>query len=337
MRTFRLLEIAMLLTPVVARADAVQSPRLAALEKKIAAHDKGAEAAFWHQLETEGTPIVEDVHTPGQRLVTFVWRGTAATRYVQLGGPVGMSREESELSRLPGSNVFWMSLSLPDTGRFTYFFIIDHAPHTEPRQEYCHHDLLNRRPYDVMSLFELPNAPAQPSIVAHPTTTAGALWHHKIRAAKPEMERQLFVYTPAGYSPKGPAYPLLIAFDAESAIGPIPLPLILDELIAAKRIPPVVALLIGNVDRDHDLPPNPAFADFVALELVPWTRDHYHATSDPRRTVIRGVSVGGLAAAYGALRHPEVYGNVLSQSGSFWWGPKDGEPEATAHDFATTP
>jgi enterochelin esterase-like enzyme len=345
MRSLLVVEMTMLLVSAIARADAppavahdlLRSPRLAALQAKLAAHDNGAEAAFWHQLESEGAPIVEDIHTPGQLLVTFVWRGTSATRYVQLGGPVGMSREESELSRLPESNVFWMSLSLPDTGRFTYFFIINHDPGTEPRPEYCHHDPLNRHPYDVMSLFELPRAPSQPSIVAHRATAAGALWHHKIRAAKPQEERQLFVYTPAGYSPKGPAYPLLIAFDAESALGPIPLPVILDELIAAKRIPPVVALLIGNVDRDRDLPPNPAFADLVALDLVPWMREHYHATSDPRRTVISGISFGGLASAYGALRHPDVYGNVLSQSGSFWWGPKDGEPEATARDFATTP
>jgi hypothetical protein len=113
--------------------------------------------------------------------------------------------------------------------------------------------------------------------------------------------------------------------------------LILDEMIAAKRIPPIVALFIGNIDRPHDLIPNPSFADFVALDLVPWVRTTYHATSDPRRTVISGISLGGLASAYHASRHPEVYGNVLSQSGSFWWGPDGDEPEATARDYLKAP
>ena len=164
------------------------------------------------------------------------------------------------------------------------------------------------------------------------------MWRHTLPAATTqEPARQILVYTPPGYSATGPAYPLLVAFDAEAATAALLLPMVLDELIAAKRIPPVVALLIGNVNRSKDLMPNPSFADFVALDLVRWVRTHYHATSDPRRTVLSGISLGGLASAYGAFRHPEVFGNVLSQSGSFWWGPKEEEPEATSRDYATAP
>lgn len=50
--------------------------------------------------------------------------------------------------------------------------------------------------------------------------------------------------------------------------------------------------------------------------------------------MISGISLGGLASAYAAFRHPEAFGNVLSQSGSFWWGPDDAEPEQNARDFA---
>jgi enterochelin esterase family protein len=31
------------------------------------------------------------------------------------------------------------------------------------------------------------------------------------------------------------------------------------------------------------------------------------------------MSLGGSAAAFAALRRPNVFGNVLSQSGAFWW------------------
>ena len=44
------------------------------------------------------------------------------------------------------------------------------------------------------------------------------------------------------------------------------------------------------------------------------------------RTVLAGSSYGGLASATVAMRHPEVFGNVLSMSGSFWWSPP-GTPE----------
>ncbi len=80
-------------------------------------------------------------------------------------------------------------------------------------------------------------------------------------------------------------------------------------------------MFVDNVPRRRlvDLVANPEFADFMAKELVPWVRAHYNVTKDPKQTVVTGYSAGGLASAYVALRHPEAFGNVLSQSGAFWW------------------
>ena len=81
--------------------------------------------------------------------------------------------------------------------------------------------------------------------------------------------------------------------------------------------------MVDNVRNQRlvDLVANPEFADFMATELIPWVRAHYNVTRDPARTVVSGESAGGLAAAYMGLRHPEVFGNVFSQSGAFWWSP----------------
>ena len=73
--------------------------------------------------------------------------------------------------------------------------------------------------------------------------------------------------------------------------------------------------------RLEDLLANPDFADFVSTELVPWVRANYNVTTNPSLTAVGGYSAGGFSAAYMALRHPEVFGNVISQSGSFWWAP----------------
>jgi len=324
----------------VAYAEPPPSPRIAALSAKLAAHERGAEEAFWRQLAVEGTPIIEDVHEAGRLLVTFVWRGKPDTQRVRLFGPVDHMAEDSDLERIPGSNVFAHSVSLPDTARFTYLFGFDGDPakpgrHFDLNTAVTRRDPVSKHPFGTAESFvELPRAPPQPWIVPHRGVAAGTVWLHEIRAAAGQPPRRVTVYTPPGYTATGKPYPLVVAFDAESATTQIPLPMILDELIAAKRIPPVVALMIGNVDRMSDLQPNPAFIDMVALDLVPWMRASYHATSDPRLTVLSGVSLGGLASAYGALRHSEVFGNVLSQSGSFWWGTP---PGATAHDYATTP
>jgi enterochelin esterase family protein len=79
--------------------------------------------------------------------------------------------------------------------------------------------------------------------------------------------------------------------------------------------------------RREELPCNPVFADFLAKELVPWAREKYHATDDPTQTIVAGSSYGGLASVFAGLRHSEVFGNVITLSGSFFWMP-DNEKES---------
>ncbi len=51
-----------------------------------------------------------------------------------------------------------------------------------------------------------------------------------------------------------------------------------------------------------------------------------------------GSSLGGLTAAFAALRRPDLFGNVLSQSGSYWWRPPDdAEPHWLARQFEAAP
>jgi enterochelin esterase-like enzyme len=82
-----------------------------------------------------------------------------------------------------------------------------------------------------------------------------------------------------------------------------------------------LVVFVENVPRRRlvDLVANPDFADFMATELVPWIRAHCNVTKNPAQVVVGGYSAGGLAATYVAMRHPEVFGNVLSESGAFWW------------------
>ena len=91
----------------------------------------------------------------------------------------------------------------------------------------------------------------------------------------------------------------------------------LDHLIAEGRIRPVVAVAVSG--RSADLQCSPDYARFLAKELVPWMRANFHVTDEPELTVIAGSSLGGLASTYAAVSHPDVFGKVLSQSGSYWW------------------
>lgn len=174
------------------------------------------------------------------------------------------------------------------------------------------------------STVELPDASPQPWIVRNASTAAGEVAQYYLKSERPKNERTVSVYTPAGYRASGEPNALMIVFDRGAYLSAVPTPTILDNLIAASRIPPTVAVFVDNPDqatRTKELTPNPEFPEFLVSELLPWVHARYNVTADPRQTVVAGSSFGGLAATFAALRHPERFGNVLCQSGDFSWAP----------------
>jgi enterochelin esterase family protein len=83
----------------------------------------------------------------------------------------------------------------------------------------------------------------------------------------------------------------------------------------------MVAVMIDNptgTSRLTELPCNFDFKQFVIDELVPFIRKEYHISLNPAENIIGGISYGGLAATFIAFYHADIFGKVLSQSGSLW-------------------
>jgi enterochelin esterase-like enzyme len=154
--------------------------------------------------------------------------------------------------------------------------------------------------------------------------SARRLSHQTIYDSAYNRQRDIWIYTPPNYDAKAPTpYPLIVAFDGFDYRDTMPLPFILDTLLATKKAPAYVAVLIdngGGTERIADLGNAHKMVDFLAHQLVPYVRSHWRVTSDPRRVIITGSSAGGLASAFVAVERPDLFGNVLSQSGAFWRG-----------------
>lgn len=58
---------------------------------------------------------------------------------------------------------------------------------------------------------------------------------------------------------------------------------------------------------------------FVISELIPYIKEHYAVSPDPRQWAVAGFSLGGLMALDLGWHHPELFGRVGVFSGSFWW------------------
>jgi enterochelin esterase family protein len=52
--------------------------------------------------------------------------------------------------------------------------------------------------------------------------------------------------------------------------------------------------------------------------------------------VITGASLGGVASVYMGLTHSEIFGNILAQSGAYWWLIQD-EQDWLIHQYVESP
>src|SRR5262245_26518862 len=314
-----------------AAEEKIDSPRLAALAKELKAGNRKALDAFWQELKDKA-PLVEPIAGDEKRLwVSYLWRVDSETRRVDVMGGLPTSDEISKpLKQLPGTDLWYLTERLPNDARFTYIFLVNPVKPLPGEKDamqkllkQLRRDPLNPRAFvspPSSTIVELPAAPPQPWIKPLPNVPQGEMKLHKIKSEIMKEERAIRVYTPPGYDPNGKPCGLLIYFDGETVPFVIPLATILDNLIAKEKIPPMVAVMVNSgTTRNRDLACSASFADFLAKELVAWVRGNFKVSDDPRQTVVSGFSLGGLAAAYTGLRHSDIFGNVLSQSGSFWY------------------
>lgn len=293
--------------------------------------------AFWQQVQQQGTPLVEPWEG-GQLLVTFLWRDRGNQNVRLFGSPSG---DHNPLRKLDGSDVWWTSVVMDPRARLTYALAPDVPkvanvaqqrrmilatlqrdplnPHTFPAQLAT--QAVDR--FQGRSVLQLPQAPKQPWVQARSDVPQGTLTRHVVRSQILGNDRDVWTYVPAGAEPQN----LLVLFDAHAFVHDVPTPRILDNLMADGLLPNTAAVIVGNASpeaRGQELPPNPKFAQFMAEELMPWVREQGLAQM-ARHTVVAGSSYGGLVSSYLGLTHPELFGNVLSMSGSYWWAPQ-GEP-----------
>jgi enterochelin esterase-like enzyme len=134
--------------------------------------------------------------------------------------------------------------------------------------------------------------------------------------------RHVAVYVPKQYVP-GTAAPFLVGADGVDRTWPT----MLDNMIAAHRLPALIGVFIGNGGGDaqgsergleYDTMSG-KYAEFVEAEVLPLVEKNYNVklTRDPDGRATMGASSGGSAAMIMAWYHPELYHRVVTVSGTF--------------------
>jgi enterochelin esterase family protein len=134
--------------------------------------------------------------------------------------------------------------------------------------------------------------------------------------------RKVTVYVPKQYV-AGSIAPFIVGADGPDGL----LFSALDTVIAQHKVPPMIAISIGNGSGDaqgsergleYDTMSG-VYAEFVEKEVLPLVEEKAHVklTHDPEGRATMGGSSGGSCALIMAWNHPELYHRVLTYSGTF--------------------
>jgi enterochelin esterase-like enzyme len=134
--------------------------------------------------------------------------------------------------------------------------------------------------------------------------------------------RRVAVYIPQQYVP-GTVSPFIVGADGPDQL----LFTALDNLIAQKRIPVMIAISIGNGSGDaqgsqrgleYDTMSG-LYAHFVETDVLPLVEQRYNVklTKDPEARATMGCSSGGSAALAMAWYRNDLYRRVLTYSGTY--------------------
>lgn len=154
--------------------------------------------------------------------------------------------------------------------------------------------------------------------------------------------RTVIVYQPPGYSRDTRRhYPVLYLHDGQNVFDGstsyVPgqywrMREAADDLLSHRRIEPllIVSVYHGGEKRIWEYTPTrsgkmggggaAAHGRMLLGELMPWIGARYRVLPHARHTGLGGSSLGGLAAMWLGLEHPEVFGKLGVMSPSVWWG-----------------
>lgn len=283
--------------------------RVLELLARIERAPKEATAALEAFVAENSFPLVQDDHA------TFFYWDKQKTDTVFLQHWVFGLPSQVEFRRIPGTDAFWLPLDLPRRARVEYKLEIVR----EGKGSWIQDPRNPRRAYDPFGS----NSVCPASSYEDPEWTRlapgarqGEMRHGSLLSRVWGDRRHFQVYVPYGARP-GKRYPVLVMHDGSDFLRFAGMKTILDNLIHRHEVAPLLVCFTDGVRRNEEYAANPKQADYLVKELLPHLRHHYPVLEGAEFHGLGGASFGAVSSLYTATRHPEVFGRLLLQSGSF--------------------
>jgi len=265
--------------------------------------DAGRIQAFLHGRKF---PIVEGTS------VTFVWMGHADS--VQLRHWIFGLESSNALSRVPGTDLWYLTLEIPPNSRVEYKYEIHRGGHSGWIE-----DPLNpnraRDPFGANSVLQSEGY-EDPTWTNHdPVTRPGAIEPFTFES-KALGRRTGHLYLPARFR-RSRQYPLLVVHDGSDYLKYAGMQTVLDNLIHRLEIPDMIVAFTDSPDRLQEYANDERHARYLTEELVPDLAARFPLYDQPQARCIMGASFGAVSALSTAYRYPGFWGRLLVQLGSF--------------------
>jgi len=253
------------------------------------------------------TPLVES-----DRLAGFFWYGKATN--VSLNGDLqhGWTMPEP-LERIAcgESSFFFRVYQAPPDARLDYVLSVDGKETTDPRNPRVSPSYFAPHSELAMPQFKPSLARQLRQDVEHGTMEA-MLFNSTNALVKP---RTVKLYRPAGHD-QAAKLPCLYVYDGIEALEYMSYTNVLDNLVADRRIKPLIVVFIEMAKEDMQLFPGRfnLLAEAVCGELVPRIDGASHSSALPSDRAITGISVWGNLALTTAFTHPGVFSQAAGQS-----------------------
>lgn len=243
--------------------------------------------------------------------VYFVYRGSATS--VTVPGDInGWSSTSFPMALVPSTDFWHYKGVYPADTRADYKFVLNGSTWI----------LDTRNPKQVMGGFgpnselQMPRYIPSGEILYRPDiphgTTRDTIWASLALG----NSRKISIYLPPGYESSTDSFSLILFHDGQDYINLAFAPTVLDNLIADKKIKPVIAIFVPAVNRNAEYCGNQLsqFSSFIISEVMPAIDRTYRTKTQPLYRAVMGASSGGNVSLHLALNYPQVFGNVAAQS-----------------------
>lgn len=296
---------------------------------------------FWESIKTKGTPIIEEIDGDNDRVkVTFLFKIRDAEKVEVFNTFLGFDTSVNKMIRIVDTDIWHRTYIVKKGTSFIYGFLINDCleDDLEGKLKRIVLDQFNINKFAfnrdeessdseelILSLMENYDDTIRGLTYVNERVPSGTIELQRFNSSTYGCVRRIWVYTPANYSANTKPLDLIVLTDGYTYLHDVKVNIIFDNMISKKLIPPAVVLFLDNQNRLEELTCSNRFGEFIASEVIPWARKRYNVSKNPDRAAIAGSSLGGLTAAYLGYCYPEIFGRVLSQSGSYWWGPEKEE------------